>query len=67
MYRYFFLLVAEIEALERATHMRHASVSGWKRIVVYANIIGMLLVRSFERAEKVYYAMRMRGFTGDLT
>ncbi len=66
MYRYFFLLVAEIEALERATKMRHASVSGWKRIRVYANIVGLLLIRSFERAEKVYDAMRMRGFTGDL-
>ncbi len=67
MYRYFFLLVGEIEALERAVRMRHSSVSGWKRITTNANIIGMLLVRSFERAENVYRAMRMRGFTGDLT
>lgn len=67
MYRYFFLLVGEIEALERAVKMRHTSVSGWKRIRVYANMIGMLLVRSFERAENVYHAMQMRGFTGDLT
>ncbi len=65
MYHYFFLLIDEIEALERAVHMRHSSVSGWKRIGVYANMIGMLLVRSYERAEHVYQAMQMRGFTGD--
>ncbi|MCF7826966.1 MAG: energy-coupling factor transporter transmembrane protein EcfT [Candidatus Marinimicrobia bacterium] len=65
MYRYFFLLMGEIEALERAVHMRHSSVSGWKRIRVYTNMIGMLLVRSYERAEHVYQAMQMRGFTGD--
>lgn len=67
MYRYFFLLVGEIEALDHAVRMRHTSVSGWKRMKVNANIIGMLLIRSFERAENVYHAMRMRGFTGDLT
>ncbi|MCF7823193.1 MAG: hypothetical protein K9N35_03385 [Candidatus Marinimicrobia bacterium] len=65
MYRYFFLLAGEIEALERAVHMRHSSVSGWKRILVYTNMISMLLVRSYERAENVYQAMQMRGFTGD--
>jgi len=67
MYRYFFLLMGEIEALERAVHMRHSSVSGWKRIMVYTNMIGLLLIRSYERAEHVYQAMQMRGFTGDLT
>ncbi len=65
MYRYFFLLVGEIEALERGIKMRHSQVGGWKRTQVYASIIGMLLIRSYERAENVYRAMRMRGFTGD--
>ncbi len=67
MYRYFFLLVGEIEALERALQMRHSTVHGWQRIKVYANIVGLLLVRSYERAERVYHAMQMRGFTGDLS
>ncbi len=66
MYRYFFLLLQETEALRRAILLRHTSVKGWDRITVHANIIGMLLIRSFERAERVYDAMRMRGFTGDL-
>lgn len=30
----------------------------------YAHLLGMLLVRSFERAERIYHAMRMRGFVG---
>jgi len=67
MYRYFFLLLDEIEALERAVQMRHSSVTGWKRIKVYSNIIGVLLIHSFERAENVYQAMQMRGFSGDLS
>lgn len=66
MYRYFFVLVGEIESLERGIKTRYPGVAGWKRIKVYANIIGMLLIRSFERAEKVYQSMRMRGFTGEL-
>lgn len=65
MYRYFFLLTGEIEALERAVQMRHSSVSGWRRIRIYTNMIGMLLIRSYERAENVYHAMQMRGFTGE--
>ena len=31
----------------------------------YANLIGMLLVRSYERSERVYQAMLCRGFKGD--
>jgi len=66
MYRYFFLLMDEIEALERGIRMRHSSVQGWQRIKSYSNIVGMLLIRSFSRAQSVYRAMEMRGFTGDL-
>lgn len=32
----------------------------------YANLVGMLLVKSFDRAERVYAAMRCRGFDGTL-
>lgn len=67
MYRYFFLLVGEIESLEKAVAMQHTSLSGWKRFRTYSNMVGMLLIRSFDRAERVYQAMQMRGFTGDLS
>lgn len=30
----------------------------------YANLVGMLLVRSFDRSERVYQAMLLRGFDG---
>ena len=66
MYRYFFVLMGEIESLEHGIKTRYPSVAGWQKMKVYANIIGMLLIRSFERAEKVYQSMRMRGFTGEL-
>ena len=66
MYRYFFLLAVEIEALERGIRTRKSKVSGWTKVKVYANIIGMLLIRSYERAERVHQAMRMRGFSGEI-
>lgn len=67
MYRYFFLLRGEMEALEQAVNMRWGSMKGWHRIKIYSNIVGILLLRSFERAQIVYQAMQMRGFSGDLT
>ena len=56
---------AGTETLRQAIAMRHATLSGWRRIRIYANIIGLLIIRSYERAERVYLAMRMRGFTGE--
>jgi len=67
MYRYFFLLVSESQALRQVVFMRHPALSGWPRVRIYANIIGLLIIRSYERAERVYQAMRMRGFTGELS
>jgi cobalt/nickel transport system permease protein len=65
MVRYFFVLAAEIESLEKGVTMRHSQISGWHKISTYSNILGMLLVRSYERAERVHHAMEMRGFTGE--
>lgn len=64
MVRYFFVLAAEVESLEKGVTMRHSQISGWQKISTYSNILGMLLVRSYERAERVHQAMEMRGFTG---
>lgn len=67
MYRYLFLLIDELQRMQRAKESR--SLGKFRRfhtIRVLSNIIGVLFVRSYERAERVYLAMRSRGFDGDI-
>ncbi|MEN8152425.1 MAG: energy-coupling factor transporter transmembrane component T [Acidobacteriota bacterium] len=65
MYRYFFLLTDELEKMVRATKMRWGKRSGLKVIKVYGQILGILFIKSYIRAERVYHAMVMRGFNGN--
>jgi cobalt/nickel transport system permease protein len=62
-YRYVFLIEQEYQRLIRAARMRGfrpgTSLHTYK---TYANIVGMLLVRSTLRADRVYKAMLCRGF-----
>jgi cobalt/nickel transport system permease protein len=62
MYHYQFLLVDEMERISRARDARmyggrwiwHASIIGY--------VIGALFLRSFERGERTYLAMKARGY-----
>jgi cobalt/nickel transport system permease protein len=63
MYRYFFVLAKEIKSLEKGVGMRSSKLGGWQRMKTYANILGMLLIRSYERSERIHQAMEMRGFS----
>lgn len=65
MYRYFFLLTDELEKMIRATKMRWGKRGGLKVIMVYGQILGILFIKSYIRAERVYHAMVMRGFDGN--
>lgn len=65
-YRYIFVFVDEFQRIWTAMESR-----GFKlRTTFYAlgaigKAMGMLFVRSYERAERVYNAMRSRGYTGN--
>ncbi|TAN47887.1 MAG: cobalt ECF transporter T component CbiQ [Rhodospirillales bacterium] len=65
LYRYLFLLVAESRRVHLAFRLR--AVSGqrpnWR---VFASILAQLLLRSLERAHRVYQAMLCRGFDGEI-
>jgi cobalt/nickel transport system permease protein len=62
MYRYLFVLVDELERMQRARTSR--TFTG-KRAVVWrshATVVSQLFVRSTERAERIYAAMCARGW-----
>ncbi|MEK6233782.1 MAG: cobalt ECF transporter T component CbiQ [Planctomycetales bacterium] len=65
-YRYLFVLVDELNRMSRARSARTFRRNGIFRLQDLASVISMLLLRSFERAERVHRAMLARGFDGDM-
>ena len=62
-YRYVFLIEQEYQRLIRAIQIRGFQAgTNLHTYRTYACIVGMLLVRSSERADRVYQAMLCRGF-----
>ena len=64
-YRYLFVLTDEAQRMERARSMRsfHA---GPLRYRVFISLAGQLLLRTLDRAERIYRAMCCRGFSGHI-
>jgi len=64
-YRYITVLHEEYDSLNRAMKMRafkpRTNLHTYKS---YANLIGILLVRSYDRSQRIYQAMLCRGFKG---
>ncbi|MEW6557864.1 MAG: energy-coupling factor transporter transmembrane component T [Elusimicrobiota bacterium] len=63
IYRYFFVLIDEVEKMVYSAKIRSYRKLNLK---IIANMFGILFVRSYERAERIYSAMVMRGFDGEL-
>ncbi len=64
-YRYVFVLEQEYERLRRAVSARSfAPCTSIHTYRTFACLSGMLIVRAAERAERVSWAMRCRGFRG---
>lgn len=64
-YRYLFLMQAESRSIRTAMRARgHVFRFNGRTFAVLGNVIGMLLIRSMERADRVYLAMTARGFDG---
>ena len=64
IYRYISVLLKETHRMVTAYHLR---APGQKGIAVHAwgSFAGQLLLRSMDRAERVYQSMCLRGFRGD--
>jgi cobalt/nickel transport system permease protein len=64
-YRYLHVLHREYHRLSWGLKVRGFTPgSNWRTYRTYAHVSGMLLVRSYDRAERVYQAMLCRGFQG---
>lgn len=64
LYRYIFVLTEEAMRIVRARDMRSFGVRG-TGIRVFIRLIGILFIRTVERAERIYHAMLSRGFHGE--
>jgi cobalt/nickel transport system permease protein len=65
LYRYIFVLGEEALRMSRARSLRAVGRRG-TGVRVYARMLGQLLLRTFARAQRVYLAMKCRGFDGQV-
>lgn len=63
IYRYFFVITDEVEKMSFAVKLR---LQEKLRIKTLSKIVGMILIRSFERAERINKAMILRGWTSKI-
>jgi cobalt/nickel transport system permease protein len=64
MSRYTSLLSEEYSRMERARDCRTVRPLGGRRIAIYSHQLGTLILRSWDRAERIHAAMLSRGFDG---
>jgi len=64
-YRYLFVLTDEAQRMERARSLRSFH-SGGMRFRTFISIVGHLLLRTLDRAERIYRSMCCRGFDGHI-
>ncbi|BAZ41060.1 cobalt transport protein [Calothrix sp. NIES-4101] len=64
--QYLEILLDEVQRMQRSAQLRGLNGTvNWFRYVS-ASMIGALYIRSLERAERVYAAMIVRGYTGEM-
>jgi cobalt/nickel transport system permease protein len=66
-YRYLFVFTSEMQRMATAMKARgFRKRMDLRTLRTIGNFVGVLLVRSFERTERVYQAMLSRGFSGKI-
>lgn len=63
-YRYISVLIEEVSRMMRAYSLRAPGQKGIHRSV-WGSFSGQLILRTFDRANRVYQSMNLRGFTGE--
>ena len=65
LYRYFFVIGDEGQRMRRSVEIRSSGSRG-PGFRVYGHLIGHLLLRAMDRAQRIYRAMVARGFDGEI-
>lgn len=65
LYRYVFVLIEEASRMATARSLRSFDGRGMG-FTVFTNMIGQLLLRSLDRAQRIHAAMLCRGFDGEI-
>jgi cobalt/nickel transport system permease protein len=65
LHRYLFVLAGEALRMDTARRLR-AAEQARTPLAVYVSLLGHLLLRAFERAQRIHKAMLARGFDGEL-
>jgi cobalt/nickel transport system permease protein len=65
-YRFIFLTLAQIDALLKSVQSRGGGLiqSARRQGTIFAEIFGLVFIRSFDQAERVTGAMQARGYSG---
>lgn len=66
LYRYLFVLIAESIRMMRAQALRSFSAKGRITYRVFLQMLGNLLLRTIDRAQRIHMAMLSRAFTGEI-
>lgn len=66
LYRYLFVLTEEVMRMKQARDCRRVAPAPFRReFRILSSMLGTLLIRSFERAERMHHAMLARGYSGE--
>lgn len=65
LHRYLFVIADEATRMLRSLRLRSAG-SGAPSLSIYGSLTGHLLLRSMDRADRIYQAMASRGFDGSI-
>lgn len=66
LYRYIFILIAEAIRMLRAHALRSFRRKGRITFRVFQQLLGHLLLRTIDRAQRIHLAMLSRAFTGEI-
>ncbi|MCL5985258.1 MAG: cobalt ECF transporter T component CbiQ [Actinobacteria bacterium] len=66
MYRYIFVLVNEVQALQSSWHSRYFGKRFLRQISTMGTILGFLFIRTYEKSERIFLAMSSRGYEGEI-
>jgi len=66
MYRYMFVIADQAMRMQMARDSRNYGLNRSNIFKTIGNMIGMLFIRSYERAERIYAAMLSRGYNGEI-